>query len=78
MGEMADDIIGDLFDRMGEDDEYEYYTSEKVVECKHCGTGGLHWTEDGKRWRLATAHGLLHRCPTDRVHKAALDDFDVL
>lgn len=55
-----------------------YYRRDAIVECRYCGVGALRWREEDRGWTLVTAHGLVHKCDDNRVHKAALDDFDVL
>lgn len=81
MGQHADDAINAMFDRMlsndADDEDYDY-TPRRTVECRSCGVGGLHWKDDNGAWRLFSTSGAAHVCSTARVHKAALDDFDVL
>lgn len=80
----AEDYIDfdSLFEREDDDNFYGnfngYYRRSATVECPHCGVGALRWREEDRGWTLVTAHGLVHKCEDYRVHKAAIDDFDVL
>lgn len=60
------------------DDFGGYYRRGAIVECRYCGVGALRWREEDRGWTLVTAHGFVHKCEDYRVHKAAIDDFDVL
>ncbi len=44
------------------------------ITCNRCGATGLHWTDDGRRWRLAAPGGGLHVCSNDNT----IDDFEVI
>lgn len=45
-----------------------------AVTCKHCGTRGLEWGNDGRKWYLIDPKGNAHVCGNDN----AADDFEVL
>lgn len=45
------------------------------VECKRCGTAGLHWEDEGGTWRLYDRRDQPHRC---NMAKVAMGDFEVL
>ena len=58
-------------------DEYDY-DEPRIVECKHCGKGGLQWEDDNGRWVLIDRDGKVHKCNESRVHTIVEGDFEVL
>jgi len=61
MGEMADWIIDNAMDDLG-----EWQNEEHSVECKYCGEENLYWEEfevkDKSKWRLVDDEGVIHCC----------------
>lgn len=46
-----------LIDELGAD-----IPASAAKTCRHCGAGGLGWTETAAGWRLATGAGEIHVC----------------
>jgi len=49
-------------------DPFEDDPEDLIVECKHCGKGGLHWESDNEKWILTAPNGLVHRCTPKADH----------
>jgi len=79
MGEIADDHLDRMFDRMLDDgydgydgyDGWDYAPRSKV--CERCRAAGLHWRQTTGSWRLYAADGQLHEC-----NPPSADDFDAI
>ena len=59
-------------------DPFEDAEDVPVVECRHCGKGGLHWEDDNGTWKLYTVKYMLHVCKTEDAQKGVANDFDVV
>jgi len=60
MGDIADDIIGDILDP---ETYFEEEREDYGVKCKYCRRGSFVWKKDFfGDWRLYTEKGHLHRC----------------
>lgn len=64
MGEIADDLIDDMFDAMLLEDEWREDSYDTGVICKYCKGGPYHWKQDEYgNWRLYTEKtNQLHTC----------------
>lgn len=84
MGEIADDHLDRMFDRMFDDDG-EFFSRRAPFRrgfdrtCNRCGKAGLKWREDAAGWRLYERergeHNQLLRHECD---PPSADDFDVV
>lgn len=84
MGEIADDHLDRMFDRMF-DDEDSFFARRAPYRrgfdrtCERCGKAGLKWREDDTGWRLYEPERgdrnqyLRHEC-----NPPSEDDFDVI
>lgn len=84
MGEIADDHLDRMFDRMFNDED-SFFTGRGRYRpgfdrtCERCGKAGLKWREDDTGWRLYEPERgdhnqlLRHEC-----NPPSEDDFDVI
>ena len=63
MGEMADYLIDQLFDRSHEEYGDDHYFDPSGVFCKYCHRGPYNWKLTDNGWRLFTQkEKILHHC----------------
>ena len=71
MGEIADDMVDDLFETLGDETEDEdgtelnYYGPRKAYTsktCSHCNVSGFHWRKHNGKWRLFDSSEKIHTC----------------
>lgn len=71
MGEIADQIIGDMLDPP------EFWWSEpedfgdaglRLVTCRYCKRRNLQWAQRDGTWRLQTSKGAWHHCAREARH----------
>jgi len=63
MGDMADEFIDHMFDRMLDNDDDDYDRPRRVPTCKHCGETDLTWRQEANGKRRLYYGGYPHRCP---------------
>lgn len=72
MGEMADDLLDQIFGGSPWSDDHEFYRREpRSITCRYCGKRGQHWEKDEfDNSYLADRYGVPHVC-ADRVADAS-------
>jgi len=68
MGEMADMLIEQMEDALGDDsgefdDCWEPKREKKIPVCRFCGKTPLRWKQIGERWILFETNKEIHLCP---------------